>query len=74
MHVFPLQYRQLPGVNCVCRYHGGSPASSDSHQLNIAQLHKIKILCNSNYHWSGSLSSLKLGWLARCRVYRSMLT
>ena len=35
MHVFPLQYRQLPGVNCVCRYHGGSPASSDSHQLNI---------------------------------------
>ena len=35
MHVFPLQYRQLPGVNCVCRYHCGSPASSDSHQLNI---------------------------------------
>ena len=35
MHVFPLQYRQLPGFNCVCRYHGGSPASSDSHQLNI---------------------------------------
>ena len=42
MHVFPLQYRQLPGVNCVCRYHGGSPASSDSHQLNIAQN-----LCNN---------------------------
>ena len=42
MHVIPLQYRQLPGVNCVCRYyHGGSPASSDSHQLSIAQLHKI---------------------------------
>ena len=41
MHVFPLQYRQLPGVNCVCRYHGGSPASSDSYQLNMAQLHKI---------------------------------
>ena len=35
MHVFPLQYSQLPGVNCVCRYRGGSPASSDSHQLNI---------------------------------------
>ena len=31
MHVFPLQCRQLPGVNCV---DGGSPASSDSHQLN----------------------------------------
>ena len=56
MHVFPLQYSQLPGVNCVCRYHGGSPASSDSHQLHI--------IC-TNY-WSGSLSSLKLGWLARC--------
>ena len=35
MHVFPLQYRQLPGVNCVSKYHGGSPTSSDSHQLNI---------------------------------------
>ena len=41
MHVIPLQYRQLPGVNCVCRYHGGSPANSDSHQLNVVQLHKI---------------------------------
>ena len=41
MHVFPLQYRQLPGVNCVCRYHGGSPASSDSHQL-----HNCKLLLN----------------------------
>ena len=70
MHVFPLQYRQLPGVNCVCRYHSGSPASSDSHHLNIAQY-----LCN-NYYWSGSLTSLKLGWLARCRprLNRSMLT
>ena len=39
MHVFPLQYRQLPGVNSVCRYHGGSPASSDSHQYE----HNLKI-------------------------------
>ena len=66
MHVFPLQYSQLPGVNCVCRYHGGrsSPASSDSHQLNIICT-IAQILCN-NYYWSRSLSSLKLGWLARC--------
>ena len=71
MHVFSLQYRQLPVVNCVCRYHGGSPASSDSHQLNIAQLHKI---CAIIYYWSGSLSSLKLCWLVSCRLYRSMLT
>ena len=63
MHVFPLQYSQLPGVNCVCRYHGGSPASSDSHhQLNIICT-IAQILCN-NYYWSGS--NLKLGWLARC--------
>ena len=40
MHVFPLQYRQLPVVNCVCRYHGGSPASSDSHQYEH-NLYKI---------------------------------
>ena len=72
MHVFPLQYRELPGVNCVCRHHGGSPASSDSHQLNIAI---VQNLCNSNYHWSGSLSSLKLGYkLASKIAYRSMLT
>ena len=51
MHVFPLQYRQLPGVYCVCRYHGGSPASSDSHELNI-ELN----LCN-NYYSSLDLAS-----------------
>ena len=61
MHVFPLQYSQLPGVNCVRRCHGGSPASSDSHQLNI--ICTLQFLCN-NYYWSGSLSR---GWLARCR-------
>ena len=66
MHVFPLQYSQLPGVSCVCRYHGGSPASSDSHQLDIiCTIAQNLILCN-NYYWSGSLSSLKLGCLARC--------
>ena len=60
MHVFPLQYRQLPGVNSVCRYHGGSsPASSDSHQLGIICT-IVQNLCN-NYYWSGSLSSLKRG-------------
>ena len=65
MHVFPLQYSQLPGVNCVCRYHGSSPASSDSHQLNIICT-IVQILRNNNIiYWSGSLS-LKLGWLARC--------
>ena len=61
MHVFPLQYIQLPGVNCVC-----IPVSSDSHQLNIAP-----IIIGVD---RSSVLSLKLGWLARCRVYRSMLT
>ena len=68
MHVFPLQYRQLPGVNCVCSYHGGSPASSDSHQLNIAQLHKI--CANNNFVWIALESEVGLA----SKMYRSMLT
>ena len=68
MHVFPLQYSQLPGVNCVCRYHGGSPASSDSHQLNI--------ICTI-----APILELLLVWIAlesevglASKMYRSMLT
>ena len=65
MHVFTLQYRQLPGVNCVCRYHGGS----------LVQLAVTVSSCTTAQNvWSGSLSSLKLGWLAKCRPTRSMLT
>ena len=79
MHVFPLQCRQLYrllGVNCIY-VDGGSPVSSDSHhdQLDIAQN-----LCNNNIiyslnhdQWSGSLSSLKLGWLAHCRPISLLL-
>ena len=71
MHVFPLQYRQLPGVNCVCRYHGGSPASSqDSHQLNIAQICAIMVWIALEFE-VGLASKM---WLARCRLYRSMLS
>ena len=46
MHVFPLQYRQLPGVNCVCRYHGGSPASSDSHQFEGSDTDQNSVLAS----------------------------
>ena len=70
MHVFPLQYRQLPGVNCVCTYHGGSPPSSDSHQLKIVQLHTICAIIIINFVWIALESEVGLA----SKMYRSMLT
>ena len=70
MHVFPLQYSQLSGVNCVCRYHGGSPASSDSYQLNIICT-ITQILCNNYYRPLIALES-EVGLASK--MYRSMPT
>ena len=57
-----LQYRQLriPGVNCVCSYHGGSPASSDR------TLHNQNLCANNNFVWIALESEVGLHWLARC--------
>ena len=57
MHVFPLQYRQLPGVNCVCKYDGGSPAGQSSVEHCTNSLSSLKLIAR-----------LSLGVLERDRV------